>query len=588
MKRISIKKWVALSLAASVMASLTACGGNSDTATTSAAETVKTVNGETTAASEAGEEKSFDKLDLITLYPNDANTSSGKVTGYKADILAKRGLEMEVWAFSNEKTNAILASGELPDVMYVKYDQFVTMVEAGMVLNLDEYLDQLPHLTGNEEAARALNYTRDFKSAGTGQLYGIPINIGTTQDISRDTGRNAVKVNWDVYYDMGCPPVKTVDDLIPLMKDMMAHQPVAEDGTKTWGTILNSGSDDKYWGCMQLWFKWFGYEPENLEYLIESNMVDKTYTSILEAGKDSLYYKGLKWYNTAMREGVMDPDSINNERELGKSKVEGSYACMVPSGTLAGWAKYRPIYLEGQKLMQENWNKPYGSDTYVVVNAKTKNVDAALRAVDMLADYDFRFEVWNGPEGTLWEYDENGKVVPTEYGIETAINGEDVMFPNNEKRVQWLDNTIFSNYFAATYIGPNGPRQARGLNEWDEIREILLNTEEEKQWREAFGYESFNELLKDKGAYTLTSEIFNVSNFCADPDDSQKLILDAIRTVVVDSSWKMVYAKDDAEFESYWNKMIEDCRQLDAETLISWRMDELNKAMEIKKGLEQN
>ena len=126
------------------------------------------------------------------------------------------------------------------------------------------------------------------------------------------------------------------------------------------------------------------------------------------------------------------------------------------------------------------------------------------------------------------------------------------------------------------------------MNEWDEIREILLNTEEEKQWREAFGYESFNELLKDKGAYTLTSEIFNVSNFCADPDDSQKLILDAIRTVVVDSSWKMVYAKDDAEFESYWNKMIEDCRQLDAETLISWRMDELNKAMEIKKGLEQN
>lgn len=588
MKRTSIKKWVSLSLAISMMASLTACGGNSDTPVTSAAETAKTANEETTAASEAGEEKSFDKLDLITLYPNDANTSSGKVTGYKADILAKRGLEMEVWAFSNEKTNAILASGELPDVMYVKYDQFVTMVEAGMVLNLDEYLDQLPHLTSNEEAAQALNYTREFKSAGTGQLYGVPINIGTTQDIYRDTGRNAVKINWDIYYDMGCPPVKTVDDLIPLMKDMMTHKPVAEDGTKTWGTILNSGSDDKYWGCMQLWFKWFGYEPENLEYLIESNMVDNTYTSILEAGKNSLYYKGLKWYNTAMREGVMDPDSINNERELGKSKVESSYACMVPSGTLAGWAKYRPIYLEGQQLMQENWSKPYGSDTYVVVNAKTKNVAAALRAVDMLADRDFRFEVWNGPEGTLWEYDENGKVVPTEYGVETAVSGEDVMFPNNEKRVTWLDNTIFDNSFAATYLGPDGPRQARGLSEWDEILEIRLNTEEENQWREAFGYDNFNELLKDKGAYTLTSEIFNVSNFCADPDDSQKLILDAIRTVVVDSSWKMVYAKDDAEFESYWNKMIEDCRQLDAETLVSWRMAELNKAMEIKKGLEQN
>lgn len=596
MRRKSIKKWVALSLSTAMLASLAACGGGSDTpattgttAGTTAGETTTTAgSGETTAASETSGEQAFDKLDLITLYPNDANTSSGNVTGYKGDILAKRGLEMEIWAFSNEKTNAILASGELPDVMYVKYDQFVTMVEAGMVLNLDEHLDKLPHLTGKEQATAALNYTREYKSAGTGALYGIPINIGITEDISRDTGRNAVKVNWDVYYDMGCPEVKTVDDLIPLMKDMMAHKPEADDGTKTWGTILNSGSDDKYWGCMQLWYKWFGYEPENLEYLIESNMIDNTYTSILEAGQDSLYYKGLKWYNTAMREGVMDPDSINNERELGKAKVETSYACMVPSGTLAGWAKYRPIYLEGQHLMQENWSKPYGGDTYVVVNAKTKNVDAALRAVDMLSDNDFRYEVWNGPEGTLWEYDENGKVVPTEYGVETGVSGDDVYFPNNEKRVQWLDNTIFDGTFAETYIGPNGPRQARGLSEWDEVLEIRLNTEEEKQWREAFGYENFNELLKDKGAFTLTSDIFNVSNFCADPDDSQKLILDAIRTVVVDSSWKMVYAKDDAEFESHWNKMIEDCKQLDAETLVSWRMDELNKAMEIKKGLEQN
>ena len=44
------------------------------------------------------------KLDLVTIYPSGGSTASGVVSGYKADILAKRGLQAEVWAWSEEKT----------------------------------------------------------------------------------------------------------------------------------------------------------------------------------------------------------------------------------------------------------------------------------------------------------------------------------------------------------------------------------------------------------------------------------------------------------------------------------------------------
>ena len=46
--------------------------------------------------------------------------------------------------FDNELR--ILASGDLPDIMYVPKDYMDILVEEDMILNLDDYQDKLPHL----------------------------------------------------------------------------------------------------------------------------------------------------------------------------------------------------------------------------------------------------------------------------------------------------------------------------------------------------------------------------------------------------------------------------------------------------------
>lgn len=43
-----------------------------------------------------------------------------------------------------------------------------------------------------------------------------------------------------------------------------------------------------------------------------------------------------------------------------------------------------------------------------------------------------------------------------------------------------------------------------------------------------------------------------------------KLTIDALRDVVVNASWKMVYAESDEEFESLWTQMVKDCEDLGA------------------------
>ena len=170
----------------------------------------------------------------VTVYPPDATVTSGNPPSYINRWFNELGLDVQVWAYSPEKTNAILASGDLPDVMYVTYKDLQTMIESGMLLNLEEHLEKMPHVTADPIIMTAVNYVRQFRSAGTNQLWAIPALINVQAE-GTDTGRNAVKLRWDVYHAIGAPEVKDVYDLIPLMKKMVEYMPTAEDGTKTWG-----------------------------------------------------------------------------------------------------------------------------------------------------------------------------------------------------------------------------------------------------------------------------------------------------------------------------------------------------------------
>ena len=323
MKKISRRNFLKTCAIAGSAAALTACGGSSSTTSGSA--------GNTSGSASSGPQ-------TITFYPRDANVSSGLVGGFKGEYFASRGFNLDIWAYSDEKTNAILASGDLPDVMFIPEQSLDIMVQGGMLLNLDDYLDQMPHVNSSEKIEKSLNFARKFKSAGTGGLYGIPCECGDTYvkySWINSTERNALRLRWDTYEEIGAPEIKDFDDLIDVMEQMQKARPTAEDGTPCFGTILNNGSDSSFWACMVLWYRWQGYFEHQLPYLLEADMYNGEYHSILD--KDSLYYKGLKWYNKVYRRGLMDPDSINNDRPTQKVKVDGGYA-QIPSGYLPGWA----------------------------------------------------------------------------------------------------------------------------------------------------------------------------------------------------------------------------------------------------------
>ena len=112
--------------------------------------------------------------------------------------------------------------------MFIPEKSLDIMIQGGMLLNLDDYLDKMPHLKAFTEVEPALNYVREFKSAGTGSVYGIPTSIGDSYVKYKwldSTERNAVRVHWDTYEKIGAPAINSFEDLIDVMEQMQKLAP---------------------------------------------------------------------------------------------------------------------------------------------------------------------------------------------------------------------------------------------------------------------------------------------------------------------------------------------------------------------------
>ena len=556
MKKKYVNKLIALAVATIMSLSIVACGSEKTSAD----------NGDVTS---------------ITLYPANASLTSGVVGGYMGEYLASRGLEIEVWAYSDDKTNAIMSSGDLPDVMYVTAEQLEVMIESDMVLELDEYLDDMPHVVEQEELlAPAFNYIREFRSNDTGKVYCMPTSVGPSA-ASGQTDRNRVSVNWEIYKAAGYPEINSLADLIDVMKVMMETQPEDETGAKIWGCQMNAGSDATYFGSLILWYRWQGFSEENLPYLLETDMVNGTYASILN--KDSLYYEGLKFYNKAYREGVFDPDSINIDRS-----TQGKKTKMVSSGTNPGWHDtYFEVYVPGTTIYYKPGNTYGSTNCYLVVNADTENLDGCLKFMDMLSDSAAQIYASMGPEGDFWYTTEDGHLLMTEKAHEyyQKADGSNYTYDNGEEAYLWNTAYILNTGVETGYLGYDESPIVNRHSDWAEEMQYTTNTENYNDWKEHTGYNTWQELLLDKGAWVSESPLDNVINFASTPDDTMQLTVDAIKDVVVNASWKMVYAESDEDFDKIWDKMITDCEGLGAQDIINWRLADLENAKTVRDSL---
>lgn len=531
-----------------------------------------------TAGSEGGstaQEGSAAKT--ITLYPYNAGLQSGPVTGWLGDYLLEKGIILEVIPYSEEKTQAMLASGSLPDiVVFNSATNAKAALEAGMLLPLDDYQDQLPHVMENDILKAGLDYAREYYGTEDGELSILPFGVGkNTLYAAADTDRYAIKLNYQLYEQIGAPEFEKLEDVILILKEMQQAYPQNEEGMNVYAMNLFSDFDTTHFFNMMSIYSILGYHWNYLPYGIEYEIETGTPYSIFR--EDSVYRRGARFMYELNQQGLLDPDSLTQERATADKKVS-SKASVAGWAGVPGWAGkgYLPVPFDEFKpsLVTE---EPYGK-VGIAISANAENVDTCLKFVDMLADYDALLTLYNGPQGDRWDI-KDGKLVMTdkfkEYleaggGTYVLENGEEYSLFNIVSYIPNMGNTIekYGEPFPMTL--------------WTEYVDRQYETEDAQAWSARYGYKYLKDLLEAENKMTAVMDTSFVPFLTPDSDD-MKLTLAALKDVIVPSTWELIYAKDDAEFEQIWSRMKQNAEALGLEDVISYKVEDIAQAKETAK-----
>lgn len=239
----STKKGLFMLLAMMMMLSvLSGCGGNGENAGAGQKEPA----GDSGKTDGTAKGKKPLELTLMlpifkTNYPKD-----GSPVAAKLEELTNSKIHFE-WvpnASYADKFNITLASGKLPDIMYVgdvKASSFVNAARSGAFWEVGPYLKDYPNLSGAKEVI--LN-----NSAIDGKNYGIYRG--------RALGRNGVVFRKDWMEKLGLENPKTVDDFYSMLQAFKEQDPDGNGQADTYGMVLVkwTGQWASGFDTMKLWF----------------------------------------------------------------------------------------------------------------------------------------------------------------------------------------------------------------------------------------------------------------------------------------------------------------------------------------------
>lgn len=224
------KRIAAMLLSGLMTLSLTACGQNAPAQSTDAG------TGESAAAAENVE------LDVLSMPTNTSGLAEGWWAEEVADAVGVSINMIPCGDQAEQKLQALMASGELPDIVVFKdYKQMQNAVDGDMLLAYDDYKELLPDLYAN--AGTSLQYCADIMKDSDGKSYGVGMKIKTDLETK---GTFGPFIRYDLYKEIGAPEIKNLDDFLTVLKQMQDLTPQNEDGQNVYAISLFKDWDRSY------------------------------------------------------------------------------------------------------------------------------------------------------------------------------------------------------------------------------------------------------------------------------------------------------------------------------------------------------
>ncbi len=472
------------------------------------------------------------------------------------------------------------AAGNLGDLIISGTDngRFKDMVAAGLLMDMAGLLKDKDVAKNYGTAIAKAN-----ELAGQDGTWGVPSEISVqSPEVSLDGIEPMVApyVRWDAYKAAGYPEMKSLDDFIPAMKAMQEKVPQSDSGKQTYAISLFKDWDGNMMVGAKNFASLYGYNELGF---VLSKADGSDMQDIID--KDGYYVKSLEFLFKANQEGLVDPESTTQNYDILSNKYRDGqvltslWSYQGPSlyntvDNKAAGKGFKPAMIGDMSPFSNGCYSTGNSKTVICIGSQCKDPERMADFIDWLyssegMEISGQANGAGGPEGLAWEL-KDGKAALTEFG-QKALHGEKVDVPEEWGGGEWTDGVSALNFKACALVDPdpktNEPYMA---SMWSSML-AENNTPLDTDWETyAEGAKTTIEWLENKNALSVAPGASYTP-----PEESSDIttLRNQCKAVIVDSSWKMVFAKDQAEFDSVLKEMQETVKGLVYEEVLKLDME---------------
>lgn len=573
------RKMISLVLcAAMAMSALAGCSSGDSGSSTSSGSAIAT------SGSDTGSSK-YEDFITVDVFDGQANYQ-GTQSGWFAQLVKEKfNMELNIIAPNVAGGGDTLfqtrsAAGDLGDLILTNADggRLQNLVTAGLVMDMTDLLADAENVHRYDTAIESTNSLVEEDG-----IYAIPSEVSSNAPTEAGESLEPTfgpYVRWDAYKAVGYPEIKDLDGLLDVLKQMQEAVPTSDSGKPTYAMSFFKDWDGNMMNNAKQPTCYYGYDELGF---VLAKADGSDYQDITDS--DSIYMDVLEFFYKANQMGLVDPESTTQNYDTMYSKYQDGQI-LFSFWPWLGQAAYNTTEhkAEGKGFMLADIDNMQIFSYGCIPNGNAKNcimIGSKAEDPQRLADFiDWLYSPEGvmasasqtgstaGPEGLTWEM-QDGQPVLTEFGQE-ALNGNDPTVPDEWGGGSWSDGVSQLNYTAVNKkdINPdNGFTYDYTL--WDSVLS-QNNSALDLDWQEHMGAQTTMEYLENNNKIIVAPG----SGFAAPEEDSQITTLRGqCRTTIVDTSWQMIFASNDEEFQSLQKQMQDTLEGLDYQTVLDYDMD---------------
>lgn len=504
------------------------------------------------------------KYITITVY-DEGSSYAGSSYGWFDDIIRERfGIQLKFNKSSSQGFPAYLSQGYLGDIiLFNNRADYLAAYNAGLLLDWNEH-DFLKEYGSNLLTNHSAALERNRSLNSDGKIHGICGNISLDAN-SHSNFLDVFYIRWDLYKELGYPSIGTLEDLIPILSDMVQLEASKTQHTP-YAVYAYSSFDSNMIDMASATAGMYGYEPFGFGLY---NALTDSYEACLDP--DGIYIRCLRFYNALYRMGLLNQDAYNATHTDAISEYNSGNAVM-------GLYEYTTSAYNTEEHLKNNQvmmpivaddfstvctqGSTAGGDYFWAISNNAEFPDKCIEFIDWLFSEEGTLIANYGPKDLTWEYTSDGLPQLTKLGSDCRMNN-DIKLNSSDiftyaeggthLSLPTLDiNSPIHSSSAVTYDCMTWPNiQA---TEWY-ISEFSLIDKASSDWKAHNSVSTLNEYIEHNG-YTM----IKASDFTIAPIDMELTIhVNELKSDMCRHSWDAIFAPTEADFELAINGLISAC-----------------------------